>query len=87
MASTFDPKELRDDPEMRSGFELRSEPDYRAAIGEMRDLIMADPETPDGRRFDELLRRIEEYESSRGLAAPQHAPTTASKKARSLRLV
>jgi antitoxin component HigA of HigAB toxin-antitoxin module len=75
MANALDPKQLH------------SESDYRAAVGEMRDLIMADPETPAGRRFDELLRRIEEYEDSQGLAAPPPAAARVKTKVPALRLV
>jgi antitoxin component HigA of HigAB toxin-antitoxin module len=66
---------------------LRNESEYRAAVGEMRDLIMADPQTPDGRRFDELLRRIEEFEDTHGLAAPSHVTAKAKTRGPSLRLV
>ena len=75
MASVLDP--------MR----LRSEAEYHAAVGEMRDLIMADPQTPDGRRFDELLRRIEEFEDTHGLAAPPHTMAKAKTRGPTLRLV
>jgi len=67
--------------------QLHSESDYRAAVAEMRDLIMADPETPAGRRFDELLRRIEEYEGSHGIAAPPPPTARARTRTTTLRLV
>jgi antitoxin component HigA of HigAB toxin-antitoxin module len=75
MANALDPKQLH------------SESEYRAAVGEMRDLIMADPETPAGRRFDELLRRIEEYEDSHGLAAPPQPTARVKTKVPTLRLI
>ena len=45
MASVLDPKQLHSESEYRCG-------------REMRDLILSDPETPAGRRFDDLLRLI-----------------------------
>lgn len=66
---------------------LRSESEYHAAVGEMRELIMADPQTPDGRRFDELLRRIEEFEDTHGLAAPPHITEKPKTRGPTLRLV
>ncbi len=33
---------------------LRDEADYIAALDELEDLMLADPGTPGGRRFDEL---------------------------------
>jgi antitoxin component HigA of HigAB toxin-antitoxin module len=76
MASVLDPKQLH------------SESEYRAAVGEMRDLILSDPETPAGRRFDDLLRLIEAFEDAYGLAPPPHAaPSTRTKASPTLRLV
>ncbi len=44
---------------------LTSEAAYAAAIDELEDLMLADPGTPGGRRFDELVDLIEEYEAQR----------------------
>ena len=38
---------------------------YVAALDELEDLMLADPDTPGGRRFDELVVLIEEYEARR----------------------
>ena len=35
---------------------------YLAALDELEDLMATDPDTPAGRRFDELVALIEEYE-------------------------
>jgi HTH-type transcriptional regulator/antitoxin HigA len=53
MAHVLDPAQLRDDTQ------------YVAALDELEDLMLADPETPGGRRFDELVRLIEDYEVRR----------------------
>ncbi len=44
---------------------LNSEAAYAAALDELEDLMLADPGTPGGRRFDELVDLIEEYEAQR----------------------
>jgi len=44
---------------------LRDEASYVAALDELEDLMLADPGTPGGRRFDELVVLIEEYEARR----------------------
>lgn len=44
---------------------LTTEADYAAALDELEDLMLADPGTPGGRRFDELVDLIEEYEAQR----------------------
>jgi antitoxin component HigA of HigAB toxin-antitoxin module len=76
MANVTDPKQLH------------SESEYRAAVGEMRDLILSDPETPAGRRFDDLLRLIEAFEDAYGLAPPLHvAPSARTKALPTLRVV
>jgi antitoxin component HigA of HigAB toxin-antitoxin module len=49
-------------PELSS---LRDERDYAAAFDELDDLVLAEPGTPPGRRFDELVLLIEEYEARR----------------------
>lgn len=42
---------------------LNSEVAYAAALDELEDLMLADPGTPGGHRFDELADLIEEYEA------------------------
>ena len=44
---------------------LRDDAAYVAALDELEDLMLADPDTPGGRRFDELVVLIEEYEARR----------------------
>ena len=44
---------------------IRNDAQYCAALDELEDLMLADPGTPGGRRFDELVRLIEEYEIRR----------------------
>jgi HTH-type transcriptional regulator / antitoxin HigA len=41
---------------------LSTDEDYSAALDELEDLMTADPDTPGGRRFDELASLIEDYE-------------------------
>jgi hypothetical protein len=53
MTHLLDPLRIRDDAE------------YCAAQDELEDLMDVDPGTPGGRRFDELVRLIEEYEVRR----------------------
>lgn len=38
---------------------------YAAALDELEDLMLAEPGTAGGRRFDELVVLIEEYEARR----------------------
>jgi HTH-type transcriptional regulator / antitoxin HigA len=44
---------------------LADEREYAKALDELEDLMLADPGTPAGRRFDELVVLIEEYEARR----------------------
>ena len=44
---------------------LASEAAYVAALDELEGLMLAEPGTPGGRRFDELTVLIEEYEARR----------------------
>jgi len=44
---------------------LADEREYSMALDELEDLMLADPGTPAGRRFDELVVLIEEYEARR----------------------
>ena len=53
MTHVLDPAQIRDDWH------------YVAALDELEDLMLADPGTPAGRRFDELVRLIEDYEIRR----------------------
>ena len=53
MAHVLDPSHIRDDSQ------------YSAALDELEDLMLADPGTPGGQRFDELVRLIEQYEARR----------------------
>jgi HTH-type transcriptional regulator/antitoxin HigA len=53
MSHLFDPEALHDDVE------------YAAAIDELEQLLLADPDTPAGRRFDELISLIEEFDARR----------------------
>lgn len=38
---------------------------YAMALDELGDLMLADPDSPAGQRFDELVVLIEEYEARR----------------------
>jgi len=42
---------------------LDTEAAYLAALDELEELMATDPDTPAGRRFDELVELIEEYEA------------------------
>jgi antitoxin component HigA of HigAB toxin-antitoxin module len=42
---------------------LDSEAAYQAALDELEELMVTDPDTPAGRRFDELVELIDEYEA------------------------
>ena len=42
---------------------LAADTDYLAALDELEELMLADPDTPAGRRFDELVALIEDYEA------------------------
>ena len=44
---------------------LANEAAYVAALDELEGLMLAEPGTPGGRRFDELTVLIEEYEARR----------------------
>ena len=44
---------------------LADESQYAKALDELEDLMLADPGTPGGRRFEELVVLIEEYEARR----------------------
>ncbi|MBS0322038.1 MAG: hypothetical protein JSR18_15960 [Proteobacteria bacterium] len=42
---------------------LDSESAYASALDELESLLLSDPDTPAGRRFDELVALIEDYEA------------------------
>ena len=63
MAHVLDPLQIRDDSQ------------YGAALAELEDLMLADPDTPAGRRFDELVRLIEDYELRRDGSDPGRRPS------------
>ena len=42
-------------------FAVRDERDYAAALDELDSLLLAEPGTPPGRRFDELVNMIDDY--------------------------
>lgn len=44
---------------------LRDEQEYFAALDELDNLVLAPPGTPPGRRFDELVLLIDEYQARR----------------------
>jgi hypothetical protein len=44
---------------------LDNEAAYLAALDELDKLMATDPDTPAGRRFDELVDLIEDYEARR----------------------
>jgi HTH-type transcriptional regulator/antitoxin HigA len=47
---------------------LRDEADYAAALREVEALFLSDADTPAGRRFDQLIALIEEYDARRARA-------------------
>jgi antitoxin component HigA of HigAB toxin-antitoxin module len=51
---------------------LDTEAAYLAALDELEELMATDPDTPAGRRFDELAALIEEYEARQpaGFSSP-----------------
>lgn len=42
-------------------FAVRDERDYAAALDELDSLILSEPGTPPGRRFDDLVKMIDDY--------------------------
>ena len=44
---------------------IRNEKEHIAALKELDDLMLSDPDTPAGRRFEELVTLIDAYELSR----------------------
>ena len=63
MSHILDPKRLLNDD------------DYCAALNELEGLMAADPDTPHGRRFDELAALIDDYEGAHPSADPAMAVT------------
>lgn len=45
--------------------QIRDEKQYCAALDELEELMLHDPGTPGGQRFDELVRLLERYEARR----------------------
>jgi hypothetical protein len=45
---------------------ISNEREYSAALDEFDSLILSEPGTPPGRRFDELVQLIDEYAARRG---------------------
>ena len=54
---------------------LLSAHDYCAALNELEGLMAADPDTPQGRRFDELAALIDDYEGAHPFADAAMAST------------
>jgi antitoxin component HigA of HigAB toxin-antitoxin module len=52
---------------------ISSERDYAAALDELDRLMLCDPDTPSGRRFDELVALIEAWELAHD-PAPDRPP-------------
>jgi hypothetical protein len=53
-------------------FAIRDERDYTAALEEFDSLVLSEPGTPPGRRFDELVHLIDEYAARRsGYVGPR----------------
>ena len=50
---------------------LDNEAAYLAALDELEELMATDPDTPAGRRFDELVALIEAYEARHCAAASE----------------
>jgi antitoxin component HigA of HigAB toxin-antitoxin module len=44
---------------------IRDDRDHAAALDELDDLMLSEPGTPPGRRFDELVLLIDDYEARR----------------------
>jgi len=52
-------------PDPTDSRRIADDAQYLAALDELEDLMLADPGTPGGRRFDDLVLLIEEYEARR----------------------
>ncbi|MFO1283524.1 MAG: hypothetical protein U1F51_13895 [Burkholderiales bacterium] len=48
---------------------IQSDADYAAALDELDRLMLVDPDSPDGRRFDELVALIDAWELARERSA------------------
>ncbi len=66
MKHLLDPTTLHDDGE------------YALAIHELEELLLADPDTPAGRRFDELVALIEEFDARRDGYVPAETKRAAA---------
>ena len=43
--------------------QIKTDADYRAALEEVKSLMTADPDTPEGERLDMMVTLIEAYEA------------------------
>ena len=53
---------------------ISTERDYVAALDELDDLMLCDPDTPAGRRFDELVALIDAWELAHDAALARRPP-------------
>lgn len=53
-------------PHLLDPLHIETKTAYLAALDELEALMAVDPDTPAGRRFDELVALIEEYEARHG---------------------
>ncbi len=60
MSDTLQPARLRDHAE------------YHAALRELEELFLCDPNSPAGRRFDQLVAMIDEFECRSGNGSDRH---------------
>jgi hypothetical protein len=49
---------------------LRDYAEYHAALRELEELFLCDPDSPAGRRFDQLVGMIDEFDCRTGNAMP-----------------
>jgi HTH-type transcriptional regulator / antitoxin HigA len=55
-------------PHLLDPSRLDTEAAYHAALDELEELMATDPDTPAGRRLDELVALIEDYEARQDAA-------------------
>jgi antitoxin component HigA of HigAB toxin-antitoxin module len=63
-------------------FAIRDEHDYAAALDELDGLVLSEPGTPPGRRFDELVQLIDEYAARRSGRVPRRGVVSMTSPAR-----
>ena len=64
-------------------FAIRDEHDYAVALDELDGLVLSEPGTPPGRRFDELVQLIDEYACRRsGYVRPRRGVVSMTSPAR-----